>query len=190
MYDRSLLLVDDEMSILRSCARELRLQSYDVTTAASGDEAIEAIWQNNFKAVITDLIMPGADGLMVLREAKKRNPASCVIILTGYGDMTSAVAALRLGADDYLLKPVDIDDLRLRLAKYLVRQQERLKIMLPDKILTLCTYCRCIRDAGTGPGGATWVNWELYLTDKTGVNLSHGCCPACFKKLGGKRNES
>jgi DNA-binding NtrC family response regulator len=122
MTNKKLLLVDDETSILLSCARELRTEDYQVTTASNGDEAIQALRADNFNLVVTDLVMPGPNGLQVLREAKKQNPEIGAIILTGYGDVTSAVQALRLGADDYLLKPLDIDELLTRLAEFLDKQ--------------------------------------------------------------------
>ena len=95
--------------------------------------------------------------------------------------MTSAVEALRLGADDYLLKPLDTEDLLLRLAELLTKQEERQKISLPRKIITLCAYCRDIKD--DSGENVQWIQWEEYLTRKTGTFLSHGCCPACFERL-------
>lgn len=183
MHNKTLLLVDDEMSILRSYARDLRAEHYNVTTASNGEEAIRALWEDNFNMLITDLIMPGPSGIEVLRQAKKRNPGICAMVLTGYGDMTSAVAALRLGADDYLLKPLDTEDLLLRLAELLQKQEERQKITLPRKVLTLCAYCRDVKDDNGENENVQWIQWEDYLTRKTGIILSHGCCPACFERL-------
>lgn len=183
MYNKSLLLVDDEISILRSYARDLRAEHYSVTTATNGDEAIRALWEENFNMVVTDLVMPGLSGIEVLREAKKRNPDICVLVLTGYGDMSSAVEALRLGADDYLLKPLDTDELLLRLTEQIEKQNERLKIIFPKNIITLCSYCRNIKDEGEKKEDATWMKWEDYLVRKTGITLSHGCCPSCFEKI-------
>jgi DNA-binding NtrC family response regulator len=181
MYNKTLLLVDDEMSILRSYARDLRAEHFNVTTASNGEEAIRALWEDNFNMLITDLVMPGPSGIEVLRQAKKRNPAICSLVLTGYGDMTSAVEALRLGADDYLLKPLDTEDLLVRLTELLNKRQERQTITLPKKILTLCAYCRDIKD--DSGSDVQWIRWDEYLTRKTGIILSHGCCPACFARL-------
>ncbi len=183
MYNKSLLLVDDEISILRSYARDLRAEHYNVTTASNGDEAIRALWEDNFNMVVTDLVMPGLNGIEVLREAKKRNPEICVLVLTGYGDMPSAVEALRLGADDYLLKPLDTDELLLRLTEHLKKQNERQRLIFPKNIITLCAYCRSIKDSDDKKEQAEWMQWEEYLTRKTGVTLSHGCCPTCYEKI-------
>ena len=183
MYNKSLLLVDDEISILRSYARDLRAEHYNVTTASNGDDAIRALWEDNFNMVVTDLVMPGLNGIEVLREAKKRNPEMCVLVLTGYGDMSSAVEALRLGADDYLLKPLDTDELLLRLTEQLEKQIERQKIILPNNMITLCAYCRNIKYADQDAEQVEWIKWEDYLIRKTGVTLSHGCCPSCYEKI-------
>ncbi len=183
MNRKSLLLVDDEMSILRSYARDLRAENYDVTTASSGDKAINAIHSGNFNLVITDLAMPGSSGIQVLLEAKKHDPQVCVIVLTGCGDMESAVEALRLGADDYLLKPLETDALLLRMQELLKKQQDRQKIKLTDKLLTVCSYCRDVKDDHACPANWSWLNLENYLTRNTGVSLSYGCCPKCFENL-------
>ena len=183
MNRKSLLLVDDEMSILRSFARDLRAENYDVTTASNGDKAINAIHSGNFNLVITDLVMPGPSGIEVLLEAKKHDPQICVIVLTGYGDLESAVEALRLGADDYLLKPLETDALLLRMQELLKKQQDRQNPNLTEKLLTICSYCREVKDDHASNANWSWLNWENYLTRKTGVNLSHGCCPRCFENL-------
>ncbi len=183
MQTKSLLLVDDEMSILRSYARDLRAEHYQVTTASSAENAIDSLQSGNFNLVITDLVMPGSSGIQVLLEAKKHDSQICVIVLTGYGDMESAVEALRLGADDYLLKPLDTDALLLRIKELLDKQQNQQKIKLREKLLTICSYCRDVKDDLASSDNWSWLNWENYLTRKTGISLSHGCCPSCFEKL-------
>lgn len=104
---KSILLVDEEEFILNTFGKDLRHENYDVTLATSGEEAIALLQDSHFDLLVTDLVMPGVDGIGVLQEAKKHLPDICKIILTGYGDMTSAIEALRLGADDYMLKPCD-----------------------------------------------------------------------------------
>ena len=83
MPNKTLLLVDDEISILRSYARDLRAEHYNVTTASNGEEAIRLLWEDNFNMIITDLVMPGPSGIEVVRQAKKRNPSICTMVLTG-----------------------------------------------------------------------------------------------------------
>lgn len=113
--EASILLVDDEESIRKSLARELELEQFTVSTVANGSEAIKALENWEYDLVITDLMMPGVNGLKVLEVVKKANALTSVIILTGYGDMQSAVEALRLGADDFVRKPFDIEELVYRI---------------------------------------------------------------------------
>lgn len=178
---QSILLVDDEEIILNALARELRENNYDVTLARNGEEAVGFIGCRKFELIVTDLSMPGLDGIQVLKEAKRRAPVTGVIILTGYGDMTSAIDALRLGADDYLLKPCEADELIIRIQRCLERQESLRKIQLYENILPVCVYCKSIRDdSGTEPGTGKWLRMEEYLHTKSGVDLSHGICPACY----------
>ncbi|MFT5727105.1 MAG: DNA-binding NarL/FixJ family response regulator [Desulforhopalus sp.] len=111
MNNKSILLVDDEKYILASIGWVLEKNNFKVTPATNGREAIELLRANHYDLVITDLKMDKEDGLAVLKEAKKLYPETGVIILTGYADIGSAVETLKLGADDYLQKPCDIDDL-------------------------------------------------------------------------------
>lgn len=117
-----LLLVDDEKVIRASLSRELRLAGYEVSAAEDGAKALEKIQENHFDAIITDLVMPDLDGISLLKAAKQLKPETSVLILTGYGDLGSAIDALRLGADDYLIKPCDTDELLHRLRNSLEKK--------------------------------------------------------------------
>ena len=118
----SILFVDDEDVIRKSFQRELQVEGFQVTVAAGGEEAIGALEKGVYDLVITDLMMPGIDGFGVLKAAKKLAPLTSVIILTGYGDMTSAIDALRLGADDFTLKPCEVEELVFRIRRALERR--------------------------------------------------------------------
>jgi FixJ family two-component response regulator len=111
MSNKSILLVDDEENILASIGWVLEKNNFEVTTAINGQEAIDLLRAKQYDLVITDLIMAKVDGIAVLKQAKSLYPGIGVIILTGYGDVGSAVETFKLGADDYLQKPCDIDDL-------------------------------------------------------------------------------
>ncbi len=122
MTETSLLFVDDEEVIRKTFARELGIEGFAVTVAADGDEAIRLLTHTVFDLVITDLMMPEVDGFGVLKEVKKTAPQTSVIILTGYGDMRSAIDALRLGADDFTLKPCEIEELLFRIRRCLEKR--------------------------------------------------------------------
>ena len=111
MNNKSILLVDDEENILTSIGWVLEKNDYSVTTAANGQQALDLLRANHYDLVITDLMMANVDGIAVLQQAKTISLNIGVIILTGYGDVRSAVETLKLGADDYLQKPCDIEEL-------------------------------------------------------------------------------
>jgi PAS domain S-box-containing protein len=119
----SILFVDDEEIIRKTFARELRMEGFAVTAADGGSRALALLGEGEFDLVITDLVMPEIDGLGVLKAAKEMAPHIGVIILTGYGDIGSAIAALRLGADDFTLKPCEIEELAFRIRRCLEKGQ-------------------------------------------------------------------
>jgi DNA-binding response OmpR family regulator/DNA-binding CsgD family transcriptional regulator len=122
MTKKTILLVDDEEAILASVGWDLEHHNFEVTTANDGGEATDLLRTKSFDLVITDLMMPQVDGFAVLQTAKSLHPEIGVIILTGFGDVDSAVKALKLGADDYLQKPCDIDDLLIKARRGFERQ--------------------------------------------------------------------
>ncbi len=183
MKKASVLLVDDEPVILESVARNLEYNNYSVSKVENGEEALQLLKNNQYDVIITDLRMPGISGIEVLRNAKKIHPETGVFILTGYGDMTSAIEALRLGADDYLIKPCNPDELLLRINRFIKNQHTRRTIQLYEHILPICTYCKKIRDdANVEAGTGDWVSMEQFITDRSSSLISHGCCPECYEK--------
>jgi two-component system, sensor histidine kinase and response regulator len=111
----TILLVDDEPAIIQALASELRLQSHNVFTASSGKDGLEIINNNNIDILITDLRMPGMDGLELLSQTAALNVEIQAIVLTGYGDMQNAVEALNRGASGYMLKPPDLKELSIHI---------------------------------------------------------------------------
>lgn len=101
------LIVDDEPEIRELLVEYFRDRGFATSTAADGRAAITAIERDpaRYRLIVTDLQMPGADGLAVLRAAKTANPSCYVVIITGYASLDSAVQAVRHGAYDYLTKP-------------------------------------------------------------------------------------
>lgn len=116
MKEYQILLVDDDLNVLTVIASALEHNGYQVTTASSGEVALDALTINEFDLVITDLNMSEIDGFTVLKSAKEANPGGGVMIFTGNRDPEPAVEALRLDADDYILKPCDLSELLERVA--------------------------------------------------------------------------
>ena len=119
-----LLLIDDEPDIVRVLSMSLKVDGYDVVTATSGTEGLEAYTREAPEIVITDIKMPGMDGIEVLKKIKALNEETEVIIITGHGDIENAIEALKHGASDFINKPVK--DAALSIA--LKRAREKLDI--------------------------------------------------------------
>jgi PAS domain S-box-containing protein len=119
-----ILLVDDEPDILRVLSISLRADGYQVRTAGGGEEALAIFARETPELVITDIKMPGMNGIEVLREVKNINPETEVIIITGHGDIDSAIEALQYGASDFINKPVRDQQLSIALK----RAQEKIQI--------------------------------------------------------------
>ena len=109
------LVVDDEPAIRFALAEMLGDRGHDVVEVASGDQALPHL--ADVDVVVTDLAMPGLDGLGLLREARRRVPGLPVIVLTARGSEKSAVEAMRAGAEDYLTKPFDVDEVALAVSR-------------------------------------------------------------------------
>ena len=181
---KKLLIVDDEKIILNSLQFELQQDGYDVTIASSGEEGLAYIKENFYDLLLTDLVMEGMSGLELLQAAKEIDPDLSVVILTGYGEVSSAIEALRLGADDYLLKPCDFRELLLRISSCLEQQELTKKIKIYESILPICDECQRVRDDEELQNGTKgeWLEMDRFISKKTGLGISHGYCPECFQK--------
>ncbi|MFH0790766.1 MAG: diguanylate cyclase [Candidatus Omnitrophota bacterium] len=119
----NILIVDDE-EVMRSLMRDVLTDAgYKVDTVLCGEEAIDKIKQNEISILVTDLKMPGMDGTEVLRKVKAINSDICVIVVTAYPSLESAIEAMRHGAYDYIVKPFNIEEIKLVLGRAVERQQ-------------------------------------------------------------------
>lgn len=126
------LVVDDEESLLAVLTQVLRRNGYDVTAAASGEEAWEIFQNNPFSLVITDIVMKKMSGIDLLKKIKEISPETQVIIITSYASLDTVVTALRSGAYDYLLKP--FEDLEV-IKAVTTRAVEKIKLISENKQL-------------------------------------------------------
>ncbi len=113
----TLLLVDDDAPLRERLARALTARGYEVRTAGSTDEALALTASDSPEYAVVDLRMPGRGGLDLLQALHERDPATRVLVLTGYGSIATAVQAMRLGATGYLPKPADADDILAAFSK-------------------------------------------------------------------------
>jgi DNA-binding NtrC family response regulator len=111
----SVLLVDDEPDFTDTLTRRLGMRQLDVSGVYSGAEALDYIKRNPVDVVVLDVRMPGMDGIETLREIKARHPLVEVIMLTGHANVEVAIEGMKLGAFDYLMKPIEIDQLLYKL---------------------------------------------------------------------------
>jgi PAS domain S-box-containing protein len=119
-----ILLIDDEPDILRVLGISLKADGYDVIPALNGAEGLEAFAKEKPSIVITDIKMPGMDGIEVLEKIKELDPDTEVIIITGHGDIDNAIESLKYGASDFINKPIRDEALSIALA----RAKEKLDI--------------------------------------------------------------
>ena len=138
MKGLAILLVDDEPLMRLSMGDALEAVGYDVVAAATGTEGIEVLRQKPFDLVITDLRLPGADGLTVLKATKEHSPQTEVVVITAHGSVETAVGAMKLGAFDYITKPFQMDELLMIVERVgrvvsLRRENQDLKETLEDK---------------------------------------------------------
>jgi two-component system OmpR family response regulator len=118
MQALKVLVVDDDPVTRSLLTKRLSKDDYQVETAASGVDAVRMITHAYYDVVLTDLMMPGGvDGIGVLETAKENNLKTEVILITAHGSIDNAIVAMKKGANDYLQKPINLDELILRLAK-------------------------------------------------------------------------
>jgi DNA-binding NtrC family response regulator len=116
---KRILIVEDDPGLRFTMTDALEGNGFAVTGADNGVEAIRRLLDEAFDVVVTDLRLPGKDGMEVLRAAREKTPPPSVVVMTGYGSVESAVAAMKSGAEDYLTKPFSMEELLLLLAKIL-----------------------------------------------------------------------
>ena len=186
--DNRLLVVDDDDGVRRIVAAILRDEGYEVQTAREAAEALAILADSNVALVVSDVRMPGRDGLWLLRQIRPRYEDTAVILLTGYGEVDSAVMALKEGAADYLRKPVRVNELSAAVVKALDRRrlrrenrayQTHLEDMVKEKTEELgIAYDRTLealvtaldaRECETGNHSQRVVRVTLAICDKLGI---------------------
>lgn len=173
-----IVLVDDEPTVVDVLTGMISALGHEVFSYTSPDSALLRIETGPVDLVIADLIMPGINGLELLRRVRRIDPELPYILLTGNADLESAIEALRLEADDFLQKPIDLFHLEFRINQSLARKNTREQIKLYQDLLPVCSGCRKIRLIEE-EGQAAWVSLESYIRRRTGRAVSHGFCPEC-----------
>ena len=139
--EAKVLLVDDEKDFLETLSNRLEMRGLKVSAVTSGEQAVTEAKAQEFDAIVVDLSMPGIDGLETLKRIKADNPNAEIIMLTGHASVQSGVEAMKLGAGDFLQKPVELSELMTKIGeaknkKMLVLQkqsQEELRKIVTSK---------------------------------------------------------
>ena len=151
MTTSRILVVDDEPHVVKSCARILELEGFEAVGITDGAEVLPLYQRERFDLVLLDLKMPDTDGLEVLEALKEYDPGATVVIITAYGSKENVVKALRLGAREFLEKPLDTGTLLATVRRILDRKNgETVRgnlrtLSLPSIIQINCTECNQAR---------------------------------------------
>jgi phosphoserine phosphatase RsbU/P len=190
----SILVAEDDAATRRILELTLAKQGHQVRTCANGEEAWQVIHDPNPPSLlILDWMMPGVDGIEICRRIRaqpKYHPVY-LILLTARSDKGSVVEGLRSGADDYVSKPFDSEELQARvnvglrmleLQQKLADRVSELELAMAQVkrlqgLLPICMYCKKIRNDEN-----YWQEVESYLAKFTQASFSHGVCPECYEK--------
>lgn len=146
MENIKVLMAEDDPSVRKAVQRILELEKYTVTAVNDGQQALDALDQQKFDLVVLDVMMPFADGLTVCKEARHRGVSTPILLLTARHEVGDRVAGLDAGADDYLVKPFEVDELLARCRALLRRSKNsESSTLLSIDDLTLNTLTRQVK---------------------------------------------
>jgi DNA-binding NtrC family response regulator len=114
-----LLIVEDEDTLCQSLQRVFVREGYEVDIAASAESAFQILQEKSYDLIITDIILPGISGIELLTKYRKKNPSQKVIIITAYATVATAVESIKVGASDFIIKPLIHDELKRAVRKVL-----------------------------------------------------------------------
>ena len=130
---KSILIVDDDIAILKYATHILQLEGYDVDAAETGFEAIEKSNARFYNLALLDIKLPDMEGTELLTKMHRTTPSMMKIMVTGFPSLNNAVEALNMGADAYLLKPVELEEL-LKVVKEKLKEQEEVEKMSEERV--------------------------------------------------------
>ena len=131
----NVLLVDDEVSFVETFSERLELRDFEISKAFSGEEALQVLDENkNIEIVILDVKMPGMDGIETLTEIKRKYPLVEVMMLSGHADVASAIDGMKHGAFDYLMKPVDMDQIITKVTEAVAKKRQHEEKIIQARI--------------------------------------------------------
>ena len=189
----TILIAEDDPVARELLGIFLKEWGYDVLMSGNGNEAWDMLNKHDISIALLDWIMPGKEGIDICREYRKLNDRTYlyIIIITAKDNREDTVTALNAGADDYIKKPFDENELKSRIQSG--ERIYRLKTRLEDKVkelekaikeitelrnlLPICSYCKKVRDDHD-----YWHQVENYLHSYAGIDFTHSVCPDCMEK--------
>ncbi|HXC02528.1 MAG TPA: response regulator [Opitutaceae bacterium] len=177
----NILAVEDDILARKIICRSLRRLGHEVIEAADGEEAWTLLQAGGIRVVVCDWMMPRLDGLELCRRIRAKIGAEYVyfILLTGNSASDdNQRAAAEAGVDDFLTKPLDPQEMwmRLRVAERILRYATQVSQL--ETFLPICSYCKKIRDDKN-----YWQQIESYINKRTGTDFSHSVCPDCYQRV-------
>ena len=171
-----ILVAEDETVSRRMLIATLEGLGHEVTAAPDGRQAWGEFERKPFPVVISDWMMPGLDGLELCRRirAADHTKYTYIVLLTALGGKGHYLQGMDAGADDFLMKPLDPAELRVRLrvAERILGLQAEVRQL--EGLLPICSYCKRIRDEKDA-----WTRVEAYIASRTDATFTHGVCPDC-----------
>ncbi len=169
----NILIIDDDQSSSRTLKLHFSSSGFDVKTAASADEGLDVLLANPIDVVVSDIRMPGRDGLSLLTDIRRERPDVPVIMITAFHDLDSTVAAMQGGAIDYITKPIDLDDLEAAVDKALRMRVESdgdaLLVEGGDEAATIIGRTRAMKNVFKSIGMVSQSNVTVLILGESGT---------------------
>jgi sigma-B regulation protein RsbU (phosphoserine phosphatase) len=193
------LLIEDDAATARSIELILKAEGHDCDVRRLGEDGLAAAKLYAYDVILLDLMLPDMEGLEVLRRLRADNVGAPVLILSGLSDIDFKSKGLNIGADDYLIKPFDPQELRSRLqvglrvlklesalaGKVQELEQAMQHVKTLQGLLPICMYCKKIRDDSD-----SWHRVESYIEQHTEAMFTHSLCTDCREEYFPKKEET
>lgn len=176
-----ILAVEDDLVARKILVQALHRLGHEVAEASDGTEALRTLEGQPARVIVSDWLMPAMDGLELCRRIRGQVNAEYtyfILLTSRTADHANQREAIEAGVDDFLTKPLDLQELwmRLRVAERILRyatQVQQLEAFLP-----ICSYCKKVRDDHN-----YWQQIEAYINQRTGSEFSHSICPDCYARI-------
>ncbi len=176
-----ILTVDDDQVSRKILVQALHRLGHETAEAADGEEALRILAQDPIRVVVSDWLMPGMDGLDLCHRIRAQVNAEYtyfVLLTSREADSANQREAIEAGVDDFLTKPLDLQELwmRLRVSERILKFTTQVRQL--EAFLPICSYCKKVRDDHN-----YWQQIEGYINQRTGSEFSHSICPDCYQRV-------